>query len=186
MKPIREQSEQDLIHLIKKQDKTAFRALFDRYYPSLLGTGINLLKDKEVAKDVVQDVFLQIWKNREKLQINTSLEAYLKRAVINRSLNKIRSRKGNTGTEELKYEQVNEPSAQEELEGGDVKKALDRGLRKLPERCRLIFTLKRIEGMSQKEIASQLDISTKTIENQMTKALKVLKEELRPFLKNRE
>ncbi|MDW3646806.1 MAG: RNA polymerase sigma-70 factor [Bacteroidia bacterium] len=170
----------------KKGNRQAFREIFDRHYSLLLGTGINMLKDPDAAKDVVQEVFLQIWKNRENLEIKSSLEAYLKRSTINRSLNRIRSKKNFIDENELKDTASSQSSAQELLEHDDLHAALQAGLNSLPERCRLIFVMKRMEGFSQKEIAEKLNISPKTVENQMTKALKSLKKRIAPFVKNQE
>ena len=78
-----------------------------------------------------------------------------------------------------------ETSAQESLEAGDLKAAMEQALERLPKRCRTIFILCRLEGLSHKEIGERLDISPKTVENQMTKALRVLKEAARPFVKEK-
>ena len=143
-----------------------------------------MLKDPDAAKDVVQEVFLQIWKNRESLEIKSSLEAYLKRATINRALNKIRSKKNFLDENELKDTASSQSSAQDILEHDDLHAALQAGLDSLPERCRLIFVMKRMEGFSQKEIAEKLNISPKTVENQMGIALKKLRESLEDVYKH--
>lgn len=175
-------TDEQLLLLIKRDDNVAFRKLFDRFYQQLLGTSINMLKDVDLAKDVVQEVFLQIWKKRSELNINSSVGGYLKRAVINRSLNKIRAKKSFLDTQHLEEKPSKEPSAVDYLEEEDLHKAMKTALDTLPDRCRTIFVMKRLEGMSQKEIAGELGISPKTVENQITKALKVLKESVKPFL----
>ena len=171
-----------LISAIKDGDRKAFRELFDRYYKLLLGTAIIMLKDSNSAKDVTQEVFLQIWKKRETLRIESSVKAYLKRAVINRSLNIIKAKKPIVEETVLQDLSQNSSSAQQILEAKDLEKAMQLALDQLPERCRLIFVMRRLEGISLKEIASQLDISPKTVENQITKALKVLKEAVSRYL----
>ncbi len=176
-------TDEQLLNSIQKGDRKAFRLLFDRYYKILLGTAINVLKDVESAKDAVQEVFLQLWKNRETLKITSSIPAYLKRGVINRSLNQIKSRSRFTSEETILEHHSGQPDAQKNLEAEDLKKVINEALAQLPERCRLVYILKRQEGLSLKEIAEKLDISPKTAENQMTKALKVLKEAALPFLK---
>jgi len=177
-------TDEQLLLLVKEDDNVAFRKLFDRFYQQLLGTSINMLKDKDLAKDVVQEVFLQIWKRRSTLNINSSVGGYLKRSVINRSLNKIRAKKSFIDTDHLAEKVSEEPSAVDYLEEEDLQKAMKTALDTLPDRCRTIFVMKRLEGMSQKEIAGELGISPKTVENQITKALKVLKESVKPFLNN--
>lgn len=174
--------DEELLSRIRKGDQKAFRVLFDRYYRELLGTAINLLKNEDRGKDVVQDVLLQIWKNRAKLEIRTSMGAYLKRSVINRSLNQIKYQKAFVD-EEILHEkpQSASDSPVEQMAYQELEVALKAALDSLPERCRLVFVMKRLEGMSHKEISDTLGISPKTIENQMTKALKALRKALQRY-----
>lgn len=174
-------SDKELIEKIREDNEVAFRHLFDRHYRLLLGTAINVLKEVPTAKDAVQDVFFQIWKNRAKLNLHSSVQSYLKRAVINHCLTQIKRRKPFVDTETLNEEPANTSSALDKIALDELETALKACLETLPERCRLIFVMKRLEGMSQKEIAETLSISTKTVENQITKALKVLKEGLRTY-----
>ncbi|MGB0525634.1 MAG: RNA polymerase sigma-70 factor [Flammeovirgaceae bacterium] len=174
-------SEDHLILEVKQGNESAFRKLFDKFYKLLLAVAINFLKDIDAAKDVVQEVFFQLWKKRESLNINSSVEAYLKRAVINKSLNQIKYQKRLTGDDNLEHQHSSSYTVVEELQAAELHEALQQALDSLPERCRLIFVMRRLEGMSHKEIAEKLEISPKTIENQMTKALKVLKEAVRVY-----
>lgn len=177
-------SDKELIAKISQDDKAAFRALFNRHYKELLGTAINILRDQDKGKDAVQEVFFQIWKNRAGMEIRSTVRAYLKRSVINRALNQVERGKRFTDDSTL----VRKPSGQtdplEDVSHTELKDALEVALQDLPERCRLVFVMKRLEGMSQKEIAQQLNISTKTVENQITKAVKALKEALLEFRLN--
>ena len=168
-------ADNDLIDAIKRDNKSAFRALFDKYYQLLLAVAINFIKDVNTAKDIVQEVFFQIWQKREQLNISSSVEAYLKRSVINRSLNLIKYQQRLTGDEALGFKESNEVSALEKIQANELQEVIQHALDSLPERCRLIFIMRRVEGLSHKEIAEKLEISPKTIENQMTKALKILK-----------
>lgn len=181
-----EQNQRDfaLLEQIRLGDQQAFRQLFDHYYKQLVVKAVYLLKDPNAAKDAAQEVFFQLWKNRSKMKIQDSVAGYLKRAVTNRSLNQIKSRKPFVEEEQIKLNVSKAASAQEELEAEDLQTAIQSGLDALPERCRAIFVLRRIEGHSLKEIAEKLEISPKTVENQITKALKVLKEYVAPILKN--
>lgn len=172
-----------LFEQIQQDDKTAFRLLFDHYYPLLIATAVNLLKDINLAKDVVQEVFFQIWKNRKQIVITGLVAAYLKRAVINRSLNQIKARRNLAQDDTLHQKESDDPDPIELLNAQYLNTVLKKALESLPERCRLVFVMCRMEGMSHKQIAEQLDISTKTVENQMTKALKVLKTAILPHVK---
>lgn len=180
---IKKMTDEQLLEAIAGSDNLAFRELFDRFYKILLGTAVNLLKAEDSGKDVVQDVFLQVWKNREKIEITSSVLNYFKRAVINKSLNHIkRNRRFEDEDLLVKVEDGNlNPEAN--LENVDLKEIIQKALLKVPEKSRLIFILKRQEGLSLKEIADKLNISPKTVENQITVALKILKEALRPYYK---
>ena len=175
-------TDEQLIARIKQSDKAAFRLLFDRHYKILLATAINILKDVNTAKDVTQEVFLQLWKKRDTLNIQTNPPAYLKRAVINRAFNHIKARKRIVNEEFIADTPNKEPAAQAHLEAADLETAMKKAMDTLPEKCRLVFVMRRLEGLSLKEIAEKLDISPKTVENQITKALKVLKTAIQPFM----
>ena len=175
-------TDQELIGAIQQDDRDAFRLLFNRYYKALLATSINLLKDEDSAKDITQEVFVQLWKKRSTLEIKSSVGGYLKRAVINRSLNLIKSRKSIVSEEQMPQMHSTEPVATDQLEAQDLEVALQKALATLPERCRIIFVMRRLEGISLKEIAEKLEISPKTVENQITKALKILKTAIQPLV----
>lgn len=174
-------SDEQLIDRIVEDDKGAFRLLFNKYYQTLLSTAINMLKDVSTAKDATQEVFLTIWKNRATFEMPDSLPGYLKRAVINRSLNQIKSRKAVVEDSKIVDMQSSSPQANETLAAKDLKEVMHTALERLPDRCRLIFVMRRLEGLSLKEIANQLEISPKTVENQITKALKALKDAVKSY-----
>ena len=178
-------TDKDLFEQIKRDDKTAFRALFDRHYRVMLGTAINILKNEDKGKDVVQDVFFKIWKNRANLELKTSAQAYLKRAVINQAINQVKAAKSFVEEEQLLDKPSDLESAIDKLALEELETAVDAALGTLPERCRLIFVMKRLEGMSHNEIAEMLNISPKTIENQITKAMKVMKVALQLYRKKK-
>ncbi len=175
--------EQDLFLKVKTGDKTAYRALFDRYYKYLVVTANNILGDSETARDLAQDVFFELWRRREEIEVQTNLKAYLRRSVVNRTLNFIKSRRLDfTEPERLPERPSNAIDAQTQLEVSDLEQVIQSAIAALPERCRVIFTLCRLENLSHKEIAEHLNISTKTIENHMTRALATLREAVRPYV----
>lgn len=177
-------SDKELLQAIALSNNSAYRVLFNKYYKVLLGTAINIIKDIDSGKDAVQEVFLQLWKNRERMDISSSLDSYLKRAVINRSLSIIKTAKRFEDDTALSHHVESSAGASEILEGKDMEQIIAKAMEKIPERCRIAFVLKRQEGLSLKEIAEKLDISPKTVENQITKALKILKEAIQPHLDN--
>lgn len=168
---------------LKKGDQMALQKIFNHYYKYLVVTGYNITSDNEKAKDLVQDVFFELWKKREQLTIQSSLKSYLRRAVVNRSLNYIKTQKRfSFGDENFDAQTPDKAiSAQRLMEADDLKSAINVAIDSLPEKCKAIFMLSRFEGLSHKEIAAQLNISTKTIENQITKALKIVRAAVKAF-----
>ena len=172
----------ELLAAIASSDEKALQQFFNRYYKTLVGTAFNILKDEEQAKDIVQDLFFWLWKNRENLSIKSSVLAYFKRATINRCLNLLKKNQKFSDQEDWQEPIQASPNPQELMEAQELEAFVAQALLQLPERCRLIFTLKRLEGLSVKEIAEKLEISPKTVENQITKALKHLSSSLKPYL----
>lgn len=151
--------------------------IFDQYYPYLVSTARHYVTDNERAKDIVQDVFFELWKKRETIIIQTALKPYLRKAIVNRTLNHIKSNKRyQWGEENIDMQREDTSiSAEKQLEIDDLQSLINIAIESLPERCQLIFKLSRLEKLSHKEIAAKLEISPKTIENQMTKALKTIR-----------
>ena len=172
-------TEEEKVWLVQLQanDEKALQSIFDRYYKYLVVTAYRLINDDHQARDIVQDVFFNLWKKRAAIQPNTSLKAYLRQAVVNRTIDIIRSRKRMAYQEDMgSFQKPSlEASAQQQLEEQDLQLVLQQAINQLPERCREIFALSRFEHKSHKEIAETLNISVKTIENQMTKALKIIR-----------
>lgn len=169
--------EKEWLKSMKAGEELALQKIFKHYYKYLVVTGYNITGDNEKAKDLVQDVFFELWKKREQIEIQSSLKAYLRRAVVNRSLNYIKTQKRfDFGDENFDAQTPDKTfSAQKNLEAQDLKSAINRAIDSLPTKCKTIFMLSRFEKLSHKEIAAKLDISTKTIENQITKALKIVR-----------
>ena len=171
---------QELIDRISTGDERAYQNLFNQCYRELVISSYRILKDENLCRDAVQEVFMDLWKNRSNLHEGITLIAYLKRGVMNRSINIIKSRKHHmsSGAEPLMYLVDSERDPEQQFEDAEFKSYVMKAIDKMPERCRAIFMMKRVEGMSHNEIAEQLGISKKTIENQITKALKILREEI--------
>jgi RNA polymerase sigma-70 factor, ECF subfamily len=166
---------------LRAGDEQALKGIFQRYYASLLTHAYRITADKDAARDVVQDVFANLWQKRANLDVHTSLQAYLRRAVVNGAINYVKSRQRFLQETPDQWAQVPDDAhdtiawkEQLEVQEAQVRAAIE----SLPEKCRLVFVLSRFEQMSHKEIAETLDISVKTIENQITKAMKMLREKL--------
>ena len=150
--------------------------MFRQHYAMLCRAVIKLLPQAEVAEDLVQEVFYEVWKKREGFRITVALGPYLRRAAVNKALNYIRDRKIRWDDEDkLPFLASDQPAAGQLLELEELQRRIDAVVDALPERCRLVFSLSRYEEMSNQEIADQLGISIKTVENQMTKALRLLR-----------
>ena len=177
-------SDQELISILQKGNDQAIDILFRRHYSFVCQAVYRILKDRNTAEDIAQEVFFGLWKKRENLNITISVKAYLKRTAINKALNFIRDQKikFDDKEEQLPHLTSNQSTTQQHLEAEDLQKKIDEAIDSLPEKCRLVFTLSRFEEMSYKEIADHLDISIKTVENQISKALKVLRSILGPFM----
>jgi len=164
--------------------KQKFEILFREYFTGLSYFARKFTGDLDSAKEIVHRVFIRIWENRTEFDWDKPAKSYLFTSVYNRSLNYVRDNKkfirhdpslGNTPVNEEAV--FNDSYASLELE-----ERIQKALGKLPEKCREIFELSRFENKKYTEIAEQLNISVKTVETQMSKALHILKEELRDYL----
>lgn len=173
---------EELLHLISKNDEAAFSELYDRFWKKMFAVAYNRLKEVQDAEDIVHDVFVRLWANRQKLEIE-ELENYLATAVKYGVLSKIKKR-----ARERKYLKtetslsVVESSSETKVHYRQILELVRTEVEKLPERCRLIFKYSRDEGMPVKQIAAKLSISPKTVENQINKALRQLKTATRSIM----
>ncbi len=158
--------------------------LFLKYYEHVCLSIARIVGDRHATEDLAQEVFFEIWKKRTRLHIHTGLPAYLSRSARNRALNYLRNRKIRWNEpESLEAVDIPTPSAQQQMEGREIQAIIDAAIDSLPEKCRVVFVLRRFEQMSHHEIADTLGISTKTVENHMTRALRLLRQKLDPWLR---
>jgi RNA polymerase sigma-70 factor (ECF subfamily) len=142
------------------------------------------MKDDIIAEEIVQNVFFRIWEKKEQLQIDDSLKAYLYRSVHNESLNHLKHLKIKTSFQ-LQYSGNMESSNQDasnQMVAAELENDIQKAISELPPQCRTIFQMSRFEQLKYQQIADQLNISIKTVENQMGKALKVLRSKLVEYL----
>lgn len=172
----------DLLRRLSDDDEAAMEVLFKRHYALVSYAIYNLVKDSLTTEDLAQEVFMEIWKRRDSLVINSSLKAYLRRSAVNKTLNYLRDKK-NWKNEEISEIQMEiSTEAGKSLETTELEEIVGQAIEQLPERCQLIFKLSRVEEKSYQEIADELNISVKTVENQIVKALRMLRDALRPYL----
>lgn len=179
-----ELSEKSLIASLKKGDELAFETMFKSYFNSLYNYACTILKNESAAEEVVQQVFYKIWEKRDAMPEEMMLKAYLYRAVHNESLNVIKHRKVRAGYHMYAVSNTNDTTnnAHHKVNMAALQQALHKAMNELPEQCRTIFQLSRFEDKKYKEIADELHISPKTVENQMGKALRILRARLADFL----
>lgn len=179
----KEFTDQELKQLFKVDAEQAIELLFRMYYEKVCQAVYKIIPKEEMTEDLAQEVFYELWRKKDQLSIKSSYLAYLRRAAINKALNYLRDQKikldDSTTVTQLK---LHAPLSDEQLEASELQEIIDQAVDQLPERCRLVFILSRFEQMSYQEIADQLGISTKTVENQISKALKMLRETLGPYL----
>ena len=139
----------ELVRLLAEDAEKALKVMYDQYYSYLCYAVYNVLPDRQVAEDIVQEVFFEIWKKRDSLQISSSLRSYLKRAAINKTLNYIRSRKLVIDDEEKAIKVPDSRAAiQKEIEAEELQDRIDIAIASLPEKCRIIFGMSRFEELS--------------------------------------
>jgi RNA polymerase sigma-70 factor (ECF subfamily) len=166
--------ETEIIRRIRQGDIKEFETLFRSSYASLVKYAGTLIKDQDTAEEIVQDLFFRLWQNKEKLNIESSLNGYLFRSVHNSCLHHIEHRKV---VERHVREMAMEPDLSPEnpsemLQYSELQAKVARILERLPERCGKIFCMNRFEGLKYSEIAEKLSVSIKTVEANMGKALK--------------
>jgi len=172
-----------IVEEMKKGKEYAFDYFFNYYYPGLCVFAQKIIAlPEQQAKDIVQDVFVKFWNDREKLDIRTSIRSYLFVSVRNRCMDVMRKKNRSLQLKEISEGQDVADESFETYILSELESLLNRSLDKLPERCREVFELSRLHGLKNREIAEKLNLSEKTVENQMTKALRVLREELKDYL----
>jgi RNA polymerase sigma-70 factor (ECF subfamily) len=165
-------------------DKSSFEKLFKTLFPSLSHFARKYVPDNDTAKEITHDVFLNLWEKRENIDSSTSLKSYLFTSVYNRCMNYIRDHRKFNRDEQIFniLEQEEQSVPYDHLEEQELESKIIDSLNSLPPRCREIFMLNRFEGINYAEIAEKLDISVKTVETQMSKALRILREKLIDYL----
>ena len=167
----------------KTDSKCAIEDAFKTHFKGLQQYAYAIVKDEMMAEEMVQNVFYKLWKNRDTISITDTMAAYLYRSVYNESLNYLKHQKVKmTYRAHAARTMENINNAAEKLKLKQLEEKLDQALKELPEQCRTIFQMSRFEELKYLEIANKLGISVKTVENQMGKALKLLRLKLVDFL----
>ncbi len=171
-------------------DKSAFKKIFTSYYSRLLWFADRYVKSRDIADDIVKELFIELWQKRSHIKLKSSLKSYLYTATRNRALNFIRQSHSYRNhallqsfeEEELYLVHTKIKNPSELAEHKELEEAVKEAVESLPERCRLVFTLHRNQGFTYSEVAELMEISVKTVENQMARAFRILRDQLSRFL----
>lgn len=170
--------------MITNLDKASFEALFHQNYRAMCMYAQNFVRDIDVVEDIVHDIFINLWEKRDSIEEEKSIKSYLFRSVHNRCLNYIRDTKKFVDSEEFdkQSEIVSINYNEGSYETAELESQIQEAINSLPEKCREVFIKSRFEELKYSEIAEILNISIKTVENQISKALKILREKLGDYL----
>lgn len=171
-------SDSEIALALRASDHAAFKTLYYRYFEALYRFLFRHTREEQLAQDLVQEMFTRVWQNREKLDPQQSLKAYLYRIGYNLAVDQLRKRTHRP--ESLEAENAYEPSDSHE-DQFDLREKMQAAIASLPEPLRMVFMMSRFEEATYAEIAEALGISIKTVESRMSKALKELREKLKPF-----
>jgi RNA polymerase sigma-70 factor (ECF subfamily) len=169
---------------IKKGSREEYQKLFYQFYPQLVNFSYRMTRNKEASEEIAQDVFIYLWEKRTTIEITSSLDSYLFAAIKNRSINYVKlelpkqQAQSDLTDAQLFVEQKEEVFPSETK----LNEHINMAIAQLPKKCQEIFLLSRYAGLTYKEIADELNISQKTVENQMIIALKKLRAALKPLL----
>lgn len=180
---LKEPTDDELLRQLPQVGEPIMELIFRRHYEAVCKAVFRIIPEQSTSEDLAQDVFYELWRRKDSLQITTSLGAYLRRAAVNKALNVLRGRKIRLEEDDqLGQVPSAEADAQRMLEAEELQQLLSDSVASLPEKCRVIFVLSRFEHMSYGEIAAQLQIAPKTVENQISKALRLLRQALGHYL----
>ena len=177
--------DQKLLSCLKESDKNSFRDLFSKYHQSLFNFVLYRLKDEVIADDIVQETFLRVWKHRNSIKPNQSFFSYIAKISNNLCMDYFRHE-----NVKLRHQEHIPQPTQSGVDNPAIQyesKILEDKIHSivnnsLPEKCREIFILSRVNGLANKEIAELLEVSRRTVENQLYRALKVLRSKLKDYL----
>lgn len=165
----------EIVTLLKQGEERALETIYRRYWRQLYDAAHAILKDEAACEDIIQEVFLNLWLRRENLELHSSLAGYLFTSVRHEVFRQIRSGRVREDLFDHLFERIQAGPDYLDIEYRELRLQISLIVERLPEKCRAVYKLSREEHLSHKEIAEQLNISTKTVENHLTKALSFLR-----------
>lgn len=183
--PTNDPNERVLQERIRAGDESAFDAVFRHNYAHLVRMAESIVRERALAEEIAQDVMLELWRRRETIEVEQSFRAYLLRSTRNRALNHVRHQRivmREATIAAAAAESARAQSAEDEMLGTEMERAVRQAIASLPERAREVFQLSRDQGLKYSEIAVLLDISVKTVEKRMGQALSELRDRLAQWM----
>jgi RNA polymerase sigma-70 factor (ECF subfamily) len=179
-----DQLENNEKHIIQSLDKANFEMLFRSHFSGLCFFAHKYVKDFEAAKEIVQDAFLSLWEKRETIDMDRPVKSYLTMIIHNKCTNYLRdNRKFDQNILHIEnLAEVPEYDGADSMVEEELKNKIDTAIEELPEKCKQIFVMNRYENLKYQEIAVKLEISVKTVETQMSKALQHMRIRLAEYL----
>jgi RNA polymerase sigma-70 factor (family 1) len=174
-------TDEELVKLLTEENEEAFRLLYDKYWKGMLAKAYIQLGSYADAEEVVQDTFLNLWNRRHRLQLRYTFATYIASAVRYEVMAKIASNKSRAhlSLDDTAIMSVADDATRQWLAFDDLSQEIESAIQSLPEKCQLVFRLSREQGLTEKQIAESLQISPKTVEAHMSKALKFLRSALK-------
>ncbi len=178
-----ESQEKYNIEGLRSGRESAYRQLFEQYYQKLVVFANKYLEDLDSARDIVQEFYLCLYESRHSISIQTSLKSYLYSAVKNRCLNQVKHEQIKEKHRNMSRSEasVSDPDLEEIMDAVELEARVYEIVSKLPEKCRQIYIMSRVDGKHNRDIADELNLSVRTVETQISKALKILKNSLLPL-----
>lgn len=176
--------EKDFAYALQHGNMEVFEQVFKGYYERLCNYANTILNDMDEAEEIVQGTFLGLWEKRSTIQIHTGVKPYLYQAVHNSCLNHLNHLKVRKTHRDyyIHNAETGIDSSSQNTIANELEKQIEEAINSLPPQCQAVFKLSRFEGLSYAEIAQHLDLSVKTIENHMGKALRIMRERLKDYL----
>lgn len=176
--------DQELFQKVKEDDLKAFERIFRTYYAQLIRYGMSMVRNESVAEEITQDIFMYLWEKRKDIELKSSLKSYLFTSVRYKAINYIKLELPRLQvTSDLEGVTALASTEMVTSESDRLKLKVQQAIDHLPDKCKNIFILSRYGGLTYKEIAEELNLSVKTVENQMGNALKKLREMLETEMK---
>jgi RNA polymerase sigma-70 factor (family 1) len=177
-------SENQLVTGLRNSDEKVFETIFRNYYERLCNYANSILNDMDEAEEIVQNTFLIVWERSSNTVIHTSVKSYLYQSVHNHCLNRIKHYKVRRQHNEYYRHQSENiaDSPSQLLMGAELEQKITKAIEELPKQCKIIFKLSRFENLTYAEIANQLSLSVKTVDNHMVRALRILREKLKEYI----